>query len=54
MRRITIDIYENEPTGFYHLIINGGSITDVDEDHLTVHGIQSVVKAAISEAIETF
>jgi len=53
MRRITIDIYENE-AGFYHLIIEGGSIENVDEEHLTVHGIQSIVKAVISEAIETF
>jgi len=54
MRRITIDIYENEATGFYSLLIDGASITNVDEEHLTVHGVQEIVKAVISEAVESF
>ncbi len=54
MRRLIIDLYENKDTGFYDLLINGSSIANVDEEHLTVHGVQEIVKAVISEAVESF
>ena len=53
MRRLIIDIHPSvEKLSRFDIIINGET-ADVYEEGLTAYGVQEVVKAEISKAIES-